>query len=124
MVVPEGKGDRATVSAAELASALRRVALVVSEKEKCVRFNFSNNALAISSASPELGEAHETVPLDFKGSPLMVGFNSRFVLDIVNSHNQVEKLSAELHGTSGPGVFLNPADPSSLAVVIPMRLQS
>ena len=80
--------------------------------------------MTISSASPEVGEAIETIEVSYTGEPLLIGFNSRYLLDIVASLEPVENLVAELHGTSGPGVLFDEHDRSYISVVMPMRLQS
>lgn len=121
-VIPKQEGTRAIINASELSQALRRVALMVTDKGKCVRFDFAEKTLRISSSSPELGEAREELPLSYDGKPLSVGFNAKYVLDITASLAENKNLAIELHGELGPGRFFAEGDESCVAIVMPMRL--
>ncbi|WKZ57806.1 MAG: DNA polymerase III subunit beta [Bdellovibrionota bacterium] len=121
-VVPKGEGVKVTIPSSELAQALRRVALVVSDKSKAVRFDFSEHDLTLSSSSPELGEVKEQVETDYKGKQLSIGFNARYLLDVINSFGNEETLCMHLHGELGPGVFSSERDDACMAIVMPMRL--
>ncbi|MCB0336043.1 MAG: DNA polymerase III subunit beta, partial [Bdellovibrionales bacterium] len=58
-VLPKDKGVIASTNGTELSQALKRVALMVTDKAKCVKLDFAPETLRISSSSPELGEANE-----------------------------------------------------------------
>ena len=120
--LPEKAGTKIVVDAKELSQALRRVALLVSDKQKCVRFEVFPDSLQMSSSSPELGEACVSIPVDFKGKPFTVGFDARFVREITDSIGENHKFVMELSGESGPGKFYVEGDESSFGVVMPMRI--
>lgn len=121
-VIPKDKGVKVHVPVEELSQALRRVALVVSDKSKAVRFDLSDGQLKLSSSSPELGEVKEELESDYKGAPLSIGFNARYLLDVINSFGTQEGFCMNLHGELGPGAFTSEKDESCLAIVMPMRL--
>ena len=121
-VIPQEKGVRATIDSELLAQALRRVALMVTDKAKCVKLDFAKGVLRISSSSPELGEAKEELEIDYSGEPLSIGFNARYMLDIINAFGEKRQVCLDLFGTSGPGRFSSAGDESALAIVMPMRL--
>lgn len=121
-VMPKQKGVKAIVNGAELAMALRRVSLMVTDKAKGSRLDFSNGALRISSYSPELGDATEEISVEYKGEPLSVGFNARYILDIVTAVQETQRFVIELHGELGPGKLYPESDESCMAIVMPMRL--
>jgi DNA polymerase-3 subunit beta len=122
-VLPKDKGVTATVSGEELAQALRRVVLMVTDKAKCVRFDFSKGALKIFSSSPELGDASEEIPVKYEGQALSLGFNARYLLDFAASLSESQALTIELHGELGPGRFQAGDDDSYCGIIMPMRLQ-
>jgi DNA polymerase-3 subunit beta len=37
----------------------------------------------VTSSSPELGEAHETLPVDYSGTPMQICFNAQYVLEFL-----------------------------------------
>lgn len=121
-VIPAGKGETAVVSTQHLVQALKRVSLLVTDKNKCVRLDFSEGRLSISSSSPELGEGLEELEIEYSGQPLNVGFNARYLLDIAAAYGEQQNLLIELHGQLGPGKFMGGDDASALSVVMPMRL--
>ena len=121
-VVPQKKGSIAKVNATEFASALRRAVLMVTDKNKCVRLDFTPGNLRITSSSPELGEAKEELSLDYEGKPLTIGFNARYLLEFASSIGDERTLSIELHGETGAGRFYSEDDESYVGVVMPMRL--
>ena len=120
--LPEKEGSKILVDAKELSQALRRVALLVSDKQKCVKFDVSSDTLQISSSSPELGDVVVSLPIEYKGKPFVVGFDARYVRDITDSIGEDNKFIMELSGESGPGKFYVDGDDSSFGVVMPMRI--
>jgi DNA polymerase III subunit beta len=121
-VVPKQPGVIATFSTDAISQALRRVALMVTDKGKCVKLDFATNHLSISSSSPELGEAKEELEIDYDGEPVSVGFNARYVVDIAASLGEEQAMALELHGNLGPGKFFAKSDDSYCGIVMPMRL--
>lgn len=123
-VLPKQPGVVVTLNIDDFAQALRRVALMVSDKGKCVRLDFNGHALRISSSSPELGEAVEELEIKYSGKPLSVGFNAKYILDIAASLGEAQKINLELNGELGPGKFFAEGDESYIGIVMPMRLTS
>ncbi len=121
-VIPKQKGAVAIIPGTEFSQALRRVVLLVVEKNKCVRLDFSNSHLRISSSSPELGEAQEELEITYKGQPLSIGFNAIYLLDVAASIGENQPLQIELNGELGPGKFGAENDESYMAIVMPMRI--
>lgn len=121
-VIPKGDGEQVVVNSRQLADALKRVALMVADKGKGVRLEFSGNLLRISSSSPELGEAEEEMDVKYGGEPLAIGFNARYVIDIVSALADEGELCIELNGKTGPTKFYAVGDRSAIAVLMPMRI--
>ncbi|MDZ4786520.1 MAG: DNA polymerase III subunit beta [bacterium] len=121
-VVPKQKGTKAVFNSVDLAMALRRVSLMVTDKAKGSRLDFSDGLLRISSSSPELGDASEEIQVDYKGPPLSVGFNAKYVLDTLTAVDEAKRFTIELHGELGPGKLYPESDESCVAIVMPMRL--
>jgi DNA polymerase-3 subunit beta len=120
--IPEKEGTKISIASQELAQALRRVSLVVTDKEKSVKFDLSDGMLFISSASAELGEAAESISVDYKGPNISVGFNARYVREIMEVFGENQQVIMELQGDSAPGRFYLENDDSAFGVVMPMRI--
>ncbi len=121
-VLPKAPGCKISVLSSDLAQALKRVSLVVSDKNKGVRLDIFENLVRITSSSPELGEALEELPVHYKGKDFSVGFNARYVLDVLNSIGESQPFVMELGGETGPGKFFAESDESYISIVMPLRL--
>jgi len=121
-VIPKEKGVIASIPTTEVGQALRRSALLVSDKGKCVKMEFATESLKISSSSPELGECVEELPIKYAGEALTVGFNALYILDIAASLGQAQTLNIELSGELGAGKFFAEGDESYFGIIMPMRL--
>ena len=121
-VIPKDQGSKVVVLSDTLAHALRRMSLVVSDKGKGVRMDVFPNLMRMSSSSPELGEGQEEIEVQYQGPNFSIGFNSKYVLDVIASLGENQPLVIELSKDMGAGKFYNESDESSFAVVMPIRL--
>lgn len=89
-----------------------------------VKFKVEAQTLSLISDARELGEAHETLPADYQGDEVTIGFNARYVLDFLNAIG-TESVQLELNDPLSPGLFL-PKEASAqedyLCVIMPMRV--
>ena len=77
-------GDKkVTVGREVLQSAIRRVSLLSSERGRAVRLSLDEGRLEVSASSPELGEARESLPLEYAGGGVEIGFNAQYLLDFL-----------------------------------------
>jgi DNA polymerase-3 subunit beta len=77
-------GDKKVVVARELLqSAIRRVSLLSSERGRAVRLSLDEGRLEVSASSPELGEARESLPLEYEGEPVEIGFNAQYLIEFL-----------------------------------------
>ena len=83
--------------------------------------NFKNNLLEVSSSNPELGDAREEMDIEYQGPELSVGFNARYLLDILQVQNQ-DQINMILKDNLSPGLIKPIEEDGYLAVIMPMRL--
>ncbi len=118
-VIPAQCEHRIAVEREGFLTALRRVALLTSEKSSSVRLTFGKNKLKISASSPDVGEAHETVAIKYTGKEMAVAFNPEYIMEplknLVNDEVYVE-MTDEL----SPGVIKS--DVPFIYVLMPMRI--
>jgi DNA polymerase III subunit beta len=108
----------------ELLDVVRRVGLVA-QKNTPLRLSLKEGELTISASTPDVGEGSETIPSEFHGEPLEIGFNPGFLrdgLESVGSPQMVLKLVSALR----PGVIEADGDDGGgfLYLVMPVRLSS
>jgi DNA polymerase-3 subunit beta len=121
-VISKTPGFKATIRAADLAAPLRRMMLVVSDKEKGVRLTFGDNELQLESSSPNLGEAGEKVSLEYQGKSITMGANAQYLLEAVQSFGDDSQICLEIYGELSPVKISRSGDESGLAIVMPMRI--
>lgn len=85
MVIPRDNTVELVLDSAEFANAIRRVAVMADEQSRAVRFSLTEGQLEVSSESADFGEAKETIPADFSGDPMQIGFNAHYLLDFLGS---------------------------------------
>jgi DNA polymerase III subunit beta len=120
-VIPKDNERAFTVSRLGFLDALRRVSLMSSDKTSGVRIGIEKGKLRIESDNPDLGAAKEEIDVAYKGTPVQIGFNARYFIDLLGEIGTAE-VRVELAGELDPAV-VRPADGSDyVCVVMPMRL--
>ncbi len=125
-VIARDNDRRVMVDRERLLSTIRRISLVANERTRAVRFDFAPGKLTVSSTNPELGDARETVPIDYAGNPFFVGLNAAYVTDFLSAVD-TPSVSLELKDENSQCIG-RPSAPSEdlpyeyLYVVMPMRL--
>ncbi len=122
-VVPRGNDKRVEFERDLLNGAIRRVALLSNERSKAVKFELLEGKAEISSHSPELGEARETLHVEYAHEPLQICFNAVYVADflkVVETDSIVLELKDEMSQAVMKPVGAEGYDYTY--VVMPMRL--
>src|SRR5262245_36409373 len=78
-VIPKANDKRIEIDRDRLAAALRRVRLLSNERSKAVKFVIGKDQVEITSSTPEVGEAHEVLPVEYGGSSMQICFNADYV---------------------------------------------
>ena len=120
-VVPTDNKVFATVDRESLLASLRRVGILVADRARAVRFAFDAEQLEIQVQNSDRGEVKESVQVELDGEPITVGFNARYLQEILSVMNgPVVRLS--MAHPLAPCLVEDPEQPSAFFVVMPMRL--
>lgn len=123
-VIPQDNPAIVAFSGSVMATAIRRVSLLASERSRAVKFSFSPGAAKIESSNPELGEANEEVAVEYQGEDISVSFNAQYVLDFL-AVVPADEVEFHLKDDSSQGMLVptNPTDDLDYRyVIMPMRL--
>jgi DNA polymerase III subunit beta len=118
-VIPAEAGERIPIAREELLQALRRAEIMTSEKSNSVKLAFTRNNLAITANSPEVGEARETLAINYKGDDRAIAFNPGFMMDPLKALD-VDEIFFEITDELSPGVIK--INGPFLYVIMPMRM--
>ncbi len=120
-LIPQNLQENIILRRDTLLSSLKRVSLLSNQKSKGVTFTFSKGKMAIMSNNPELGDAHEELDVDYQGKELKIGFNAKYIIDVLNSIND-DEVNLELKDQLSPGLMRPNADKNYTCVIMPMRI--
>jgi len=118
-VIPSEVKERVSLAREEFLHALRRAEIMTSDKSNSVKLTFGKNNLAITANSPEVGEARESIAINYKGKEMAIAFNPKYMIDPLNALTN-DEVFIELIDELSPGVLK--INGPFLYVVMPMRL--
>jgi DNA polymerase-3 subunit beta len=85
LVMPKETNVSILFDTDQLYAGVRRVALMADERTRGVKVRFQNSKAEIRSQSSEMGEATETIPIDYEGEEASIGFNSQYLTEFLQS---------------------------------------
>jgi len=123
MVLPKENHNKFVIGSTRCSAAVRRVALMADERSHAVKFDVGEDQVNITSQSAETGEAGETIPVEYAGPKISIGFNADYLTEFFNVVQDGD-ISFELKdGNSQAQVRLaDEKDYEYRYIIMPMRL--
>jgi DNA polymerase-3 subunit beta len=121
-VIPKQSRYEVPIKRDDLLAAVKRAAIFSNERFHGVKLALTAGSLTVSSTSPDLGEASETIDVTFRGEDLSIGFNASYVLQALGVISPEADVILGVSDEVSPGVITTPADSGFTYVVMPMRL--
>jgi DNA polymerase-3 subunit beta len=118
-VIPKEEKTLVQANREEFLQAVRRAALLTSPEAPALKFDFIKNKIIVSAKTPNMGEAKEELPAEFKGAEITIGFNPGYFLDVLKNLSD-EKISISLSDPDKPGLIKGRE--GYLYVIMPMQL--
>ncbi|HUI45440.1 MAG TPA: DNA polymerase III subunit beta [Nitrospirota bacterium] len=120
-VVPAKSSKKVTVSKEVMTHAVKRVSILSKEKTNAVKLQLEKERIILSTNNPEIGEASEELAVDYAGEGIAIGFNSRYLMDVLMSMDR-EHIAIELNDPLSPCLITEDGDEHYKCVVMPMRV--
>ena len=123
-VLPQGATHQALLSRDEARAAIERVAQFADERSRSIRVQFAAGEMRVYSSSVETEESEESVPADYSGPEMEIGFNAQYLLEFLRAVPQAQ-VSFELKDQKSAGEMRPAGDslPDQYRyVVMPMRI--
>ena len=120
-VIPKHNDQQALIAVDPFLHALRRMLILSSEKSRGVKMQIKPGLLEVSSSNPEFGDAREELDLDYQGPEMTIGFNARYLLDILQVQDDL-RVRMIFKDQLSPGMLRPEKGDDFMAVVMPMRL--
>jgi len=120
-VIPTANDKLLTIDPKAFKQGVDRVATIASEKTRAVKMALDKDKITLSVTSPENGTAAEEVSGDYSASGFEIGFNARYLMDILD---QIEGDSVEVHlaDAAAPTLIRENDKSPALYVLMPMRV--
>jgi DNA polymerase-3 subunit beta len=120
-VIPAEAKERVKLERETFLNSLRRVSLLASDKSNSIKLNFSKNNIDITANTPEVGEAKESLPVQYKGREFSMAFNPEFLMAPLRALTE-DEVFLDLIDEMSPGVLK--IQTPFLYVLMPMRISS
>lgn len=120
-VIPQSNDKVLEVPRADLAEAVDRVSTVASEKGRAIKLTLSHGKLDLSVTSPDNGSAAEELEVGYDAEPMEIGFNARYLLDIL-SQIEGDEAAIRLDSPGSPTIIESKGGNGALYVLMPMRV--
>lgn len=123
-VIPTQADKKMIIPREELFSSVRRVSILSNSLTHQVRFALKNNKLVLSSTNSDVGgEAKETLPCEYKGESIEIGYNAGYINDILNKIES-DDVVLELSNAVSAGILYSPevSKDDFVCLIMPLRL--
>ena len=120
-VIPTGNDKLLKIDPKSFMQGVDRVATIASEKTRAVKMTLDRDKITLSVTSPENGTAAEEVSGDYTSLSFDIGFNARYLMDILG---QIEGDEVEVHlaDAAAPTLIREGEKAQALYVLMPMRV--
>lgn len=120
-VIPASSAVKLPIERDRLLSAVKRIAVLTSNRTYIVKLELSKGQLALTSSTPDYGEGRDEIDVDYDGDGMVIGFNYTYLLDVLGVIRG-DLVTLEFSNEDGPTLITAPAEPGALFVVMPMRI--
>ena len=120
-VIPTANDKTLIVDKSEFMSAVDRVSTVSSERGRAVKLALTDGKLTLSVVNPDSGSATEELEVEYGAEALDIGFNGRYLLDILQQV-EGEKARLKLADPGSPTLIEDMEAAGALYVLMPMRV--
>jgi DNA polymerase-3 subunit beta len=124
-VMPKDNNKFVIVRSEDLGASIQRVAQFADERSGAIKMRIEQNELKVSSSSTEAGESEDTIETPYSFDPIVVGFNSSYLLDFLKAIGNQGEVRLEFKDAQSAGQ-VRPEDASDeykyRYIIMPMRI--
>ena len=121
-IIPKDNTKQIIVNRESFINSLRIVSSISSEKLRPVKLIISQGVLKLESEKADYGEVVDEIEIGYEGDPFQIGFNSRYLLDVLNVIES-EDIKLESKNSMSPTIIKSTVDESCLSVIMPLRVE-
>ena len=121
-IIPKDNTMEIIVNRESFINSLRIVSSISSEKLRPVKLLISPGVLKLESEKADYGEVVDEIEIGYEGDPFQIGFNSRYLLDVLIVIES-EDIKLECKNSMSPTIIKSTVDESFLSVIMPLRVE-
>ena len=120
-VIPKDNKNILKINRDKLLSAVDRVSTIANEKSPVIKFKLIQDILNLNTINNESSTASEDLKISYEGDEIEIGFNSKYIMDIVNNLDDNE-ISILLKDNTSPIIAQEKSNNNLVYVLMPMRV--
>ena len=120
-VIPSKTSYRLELEKNSLLNAVKRIRILSNEKTNAIKFTLSPNELKISADHPSLGHAVESLPINYDGKEMQIGFNAKYMIEslaVLDSNEVIFEFNNELK----PVIVRSDEEENFLGIIMPLKI--
>lgn len=124
-VMPRDNNKFVVVRSQDLMGSIQRVAQFADERSGAIKMRLEQNEVKISSSSTDSGESEDTIETPYTFDPIVVGFNSTYLIDFLKAVGSEGEVRLEFKDAQSAGQ-IRPEDGNEdykyRYIIMPMRI--
>ncbi len=120
-VIPSKTTLKMIVDRNILLDAVKRIRILSNEKTNGIKLRLSNMSLSVLANHPSLGHAIETIPANYDGSEMEIGFNAKYMIDVL-SILDFNEITFEFNNELSPVIIRTEEFQDFLGIIMPLKL--
>jgi DNA polymerase-3 subunit beta len=124
-VLPRDNTKFVIVRSEDLMASIQRVAQFADERSGAIKIRLEQNELKLSAQSTDAGESEDIIETPYNYDPLVVGFNSQYLIDFLRATGETGEVRLEFKDAQSAGQ-MRPEDSSEDVkyryILMPMRI--
>ena len=120
-VIPKNNDNILNIKRNIFCDAIDRVSTIIDERSPSIKFKLLKNLMNMSSIDAESGSATEDIETKYDGPQIDIGFNSKYILEMMNQLDD-EEVVLQFNDSSSPIIATETSNPDLIYVLMPMRV--
>jgi DNA polymerase-3 subunit beta len=120
-VIPKDNNNVLKINRQDFSLAVDRVSTIANDKSPVIKFKLFNNLMNMSSVNSESGTATEDVVTSYSGDEIEIGFNSKYMLEMINNLED-DQIILNFKDSASPVIAIEDSNPELTYVLMPMRV--
>lgn len=120
-IIPKKTNNFADIERAAFLNAVRRIKIMANERSNGVKLILRNGEMTVAANHPSLGDAFEQFPITYNGPEFEIGFNAKYLMDILTIFGD-DEVRMEFNNELSPALIRSAKNHNYLCIVMPLKL--